>query len=403
MRGKGISPNEHTIPFVLKSCARVFALELGRGLHGEAYKLGLYGNVYVGNALISLYGSCKKIRDSRRVFDEMPLRTVVSWNAIMTACIENSWMHDGISYLLKMRDRRFELDETTMVVLLSACVEMGSLSVGRWAHSQVIGTGMVLNCKLGTALVDMYAKCGDLHSAGLVFNRMEVRNVWTWSAMILGLAQHGSAPEALHLFENMIASTKIRPNHVTFLGVLCACSHAGLVDDGYKYFQDMQDLHGIEPLNIHYGAMVDVLGRSGHLNEALDFILHMPIKPDPVLWRTLLSSCALHDKENKSGVKDEVRRRLLDIEPRRGGNLVMVANMYAEMGMWDEAEKVRKAMRNKGLKKMAGESTVEVNGSMSRFYSGDDCRLDCEDIYQLINDLCLHMKICGDSQLHSLL
>lgn len=390
-------PNEHTFPFALKSCSRISALGIGRGVHGEVYKFGLSGNVYVGNALISLYGSCKRIRDSCNMFDEMPMRTVVSWNAIMTACIENSKLTDGISYFSKMRECGFELDETTMVVLLSSCVEMGSLSLGRWAHFQVIGKGMVLNCQLGTALVDMYAKCGDLHSAGLVFDRMEVRNVWSWSAMILGLAQHGTAPDALRLFEIMITSTKIRPNYVTFLGVLCACSHAGRVDDGYKYFQDMQDIYGIEPMNVHYGAMVDILGRAGRLKEALNFILHMPIKPDPVLWRTLLSACTVHDKENKSAVKDEVRKRLLELEPRRGGNLVMVANMYAETGMWDEAEKVRKDMRNKGLKKMAGESTIEVNGSMNWFYSGDDRRLNCEDIYRLIDDLSFHMKIYEDS------
>ncbi|PKI70162.1 hypothetical protein CRG98_009450 [Punica granatum] len=296
-----------------------------------------------------------------------------------------------------MRDCGFEPDETTMVVLLSACVKMGSLGLGRWVHSQVIGKGMVLNCQLGTALVEMYAKCGDLHSAGLVFYLMEVRTVWTWSAMILSLAQHGAAPEALRLFAIMTETTKIRPNYVTFLGVLCACSHAGLVDEGYKYFHDMQELHGIEPMTIHYGAMVDILGRAGRLKEARDFILHMPIKPDPVLWRTLLSACSVHDKEGKSGVKDEVMRRLLELEPRRGGNLVIVANMYAETGMWDEAEKVRKDMRNKGLKKMAGESTIEVNGSMNRFYSGEDGRADCEDIYRMVDDLSFHMKIYNGS------
>ncbi|KAK4751342.1 hypothetical protein SAY87_004824 [Trapa incisa] len=404
MRGKGISPNEHTIPCVLKSSARISALQLGRGIHGEVHKSGLSGDVYIGNALVSLYGSCKKIRDSCKVFDEIPLRTVVSWNAIMTACIENLWVLDGFSYFLKMRGDGFEFDETTMVVLLSACVEMGSLNLGRWAHSQVIRNEMVLSCKLGTALVDMYTKCGDLRSAGLVFYRMDTRNVWTWSAMILGFAQHGSATEALLLFESMTRSTKTSPNYVTFLGVLCACSHAGLVDDAYKYFRDMKDVHGIEPLNVHYGAMVDVLGRAGCLREALDFILRMPVKPDPVLWRTLLSACTLHDKENKTGVRDEVGRRLLEVEPRRGGNLIMVANMYAESGMWDEAEKVRKDMRNKGLKKMAGESTIEVNGSLNTtFYSGDDVRLGCEDVYHLMEDLSWHMKVYDDSQFHTLL
>ena len=198
-----------------------------------------------------------------RVFDEISVRTIVSWNAVITACVENRGLDNGTGYFVKMRDAGFEPDETTMVVMLSACVGLGNLSLGRWVHSLVIVRGMVLNRQLGTALVDMYAKSGDVNYAWLVSDRMEEGNVWTWSAMILGLAQHGFANEALDLFRKMMKNSSISPNYVTFLGALCACSHAGLLNDGYKYFHDMEHVHRIKPLMIHYGAMVDILGRAG--------------------------------------------------------------------------------------------------------------------------------------------
>ncbi|XP_030469777.1 pentatricopeptide repeat-containing protein At2g36730-like [Syzygium oleosum] len=396
MRRGGISPNEHTFPFVLKSCAALAVLRQGRQVHGEVCKFGVESNVYVQNALISFYGSCKKISNACKVFDGMSMRTVVSWNAILTACIENSRLADGIRYFVEMRNCGFEPDETTMVVVLSACVELGNLSLGKWVHSQVIERGMVLNCQLGTALVDMYAKCGTVWCASFVFDRMGERNVWTWSAMILGLAQHGFANEALRLFSNMMESTSVRPNYVTFLGVLCACSHAGLVDEGYKYFREMQYVHGIKPMMVHYGAMADILGRAGRLGEAYSFITRMPIEADSVVWRTLLSASSIHDAEDKSGLGSEVQKRLLELEPRRGGNFIMVANMYAEAGMWEKAAKTRRDMKNKGVKKIAGESCVELGGSVYKFYSGNDSRDGYEDTFHMLDDLSLHMKMVNE-------
>lgn len=393
MRRRGIKPNKFTFPFLLKACAAIRALKEGRQVHADVVKCGLDSDVYVQNALISAYGSCKRVLYACRVFDEMAVRTLVSWNAVTTACVENLWLGDGIKYFVKMRACGFEPDETTMVVMLAACAELGNLSLGRWFHSLVIVTGMVLNCELGTSLVDMYAKSGDVGCARLVFDRMDKRNVWTWSAMILGLAQHGFAKEALDLFLTMRNKSFMRPNYVTFLGVLCACSHAGLVNDGYQYFHDMEHVHGIKPLMIHYGAMVDILGRAGHIKEAYAFIMNMPIEPDSIVWRTLLHACSLHDVDDNGRVGEQVRNKLLELEPRRGGNFVMVANMYSEVGMWEKAANVRRAMKVGGLKKMAGESSVNLGGSVHRFFSGYDYRADSEGIYQLLDVLNLHMKM----------
>ncbi|PON38701.1 Pentatricopeptide repeat [Trema orientale] len=392
MRVRGVRPNKLTYPFVFKACAAITALKEGRQAQVDTFKLGLDGDAYVNNTLVHFYGSCRKISDARKMFDGMPVRTVVSWNSIIAACVENLWFSDGIEYFVKMRNSGFEPDETTMVVLLSACAELGNLSLGRCVHSQTIGRGLVLNCQLGTSLVDMYAKSGALLYAKLLFDRLHERNVWTCSAMILGLAQHGLANEALDLFAKMMNSS-ISPNYVTFLGVLSACSHTGLVQDGYRYFHEMEHLHGIKPMLIHYGAMVDVLGRAGRLSEAYTFIKNMPIEPDPIVWRTLLSACSTHGVNDDEGVGDKVRKRLLELEPRRSGNLVMVANMYAEVGMWKEAADVRRVMRVGRMKKSAGESCIELGGLIRRFVSGYDSEADYKSIYQLLDVLNLHMKM----------
>ncbi|XP_077245964.1 pentatricopeptide repeat-containing protein At2g36730-like [Tasmannia lanceolata] len=398
MRNWGTKPNKLTFPFLLKACAQLVDFQGGRQIQVEIVKNGIDSDVYIQNTLIHFYGSCREISDARQVFERMSVRTVVSWNAMISACVENLRLDESVAVFTRMIGCGFEPDETTMVVLLSACTELGNLSLGRWVHCYVIEKGLVINIQLGTALVDMHAKCGAIDYARKVFERVPKRNVWTWSAMILGLAQHGLAKEALDLFLQM-RNCSIKPNYVTFLGVLSACSHAGLVDDGFHFFREMVHEHGIEPMMPHYGAMVDILGRRGCLEEAYKFITSMPIEPDAIVWRTLLSACGIHDVSDSCGVGEKVRERLLELEPKRSGNFVMVANMYAEAGLWEEAANVRRVMRDGGLKKMAGESCVEVGGLIHRFLCGDDSRIDCESIYCLLDGLNLHIKIvdCVDA------
>lgn len=392
MRREGIRPNNLTFPFLLKACASCFAIKEGKQVHVDVIKHGLDCDVYVNNNLVHFYGSCKKISDACQLFDQMCIRTVVSWNAVITSCVGSLRLGDAIGYFVKMMDFGFEPDQTTMVLMLEVCAEMGNLSLGKWIHSQVIERGLLLNYQLGTALVDMYAKSGAISYAKLVFDRMKEKNVWTWSAMILGLAQHGFAKKGLELFVEMMKSSSIQPNYVTFLGVLCACSHAGLVDDGFRYFHEMEYRYNIKPMMIHYGAMVDILGRAGRLKQAFDFIMSMPFQPDPIVWRTLLSACSIHDVNDINGVADNVRKKLLELEPRRSGNLVMVANMYADAGMWEKAANVRRLMRDGGLKKKGGESSVELAGSSHQFFSGYNSQDDDQGIYQLLDVLNLHMQ-----------
>ncbi|WZZ49138.1 hypothetical protein YC2023_049245 [Brassica napus] len=389
MKRRRIKPNKLTFPFLLNACASFLGLTAGRQIQVDVLKHGFASDVYVGNNLIHLYGSCKKTSDARKVFDEMPDRNVVSWNSIMTAFVENGKFNLANECFLEMIGARFCPDETTMVVLLSACV--GNLSLGKLVHSQVMVRELELNCRLGTALVDMYGKSGGLEYARLVFERMCDRNVWTWSAMIVGLAQNGFAEEALELFTKMKKESSVRPNYVTFLGVLCACSHVGLVEEGYRYFSEMERTHKIKPMMIHYGAMVDILGRAGRLNEAYGFIKKMPFEPDAVVWRTLLSACSVHHDEDGEGIGEKVKERLIELEPKRSGNLVIVANRFAEARMWDEAAEVRRVMKENKMKKIAGESCLELGGSVHRFFSGYDPRSEYVSMYGLLDLFKLHL------------
>ncbi|XP_062198443.1 pentatricopeptide repeat-containing protein At2g36730-like [Phragmites australis] len=394
LRRGGLRPDAHTLPHVLKALARLApgSLPLVASTHAEAVKSGLTSAVvYVPNALMAAYSACCHLARAMQMFDEMPHRTVVSWNTALTACADND-CHDRCAGLFaEMVEAGFKPDQTTFVVMLSAAVELGNLALGKWAHGQVVTRRLDMTLQLGTATVNMYAKCGAVSYASCLFERMTVRNVWTWSAMIVGYSQNGMAREALELFERM-KDASVVPNYVTFLGLLCACSHAGLVEQGCQFFHEMQHVYGIKPMMTHYSAMADVLGRNGRLHEAFDFVMDMPVKADPVVWRTLLSACQLHSSKDCIDIADKVQRRLLELEPKRSGNYVIVANIYSDVGSWDKAAKARRVMREGGMNKMAGESCVEVGGRIQRFISGDDSCPGFDRACRILHELNINMR-----------
>ncbi|WVZ78578.1 hypothetical protein U9M48_026269 [Paspalum notatum var. saurae] len=394
LRRGSLRPDAHTLPHVFKALARLApgSLPLVACTHADAVKSGLArGVVYVPNALMAAYSPCRQLGRAMQVFDEMSRRTVVSWNTVLNACADNDRHDLCLGMFAEMVEAGFEPDQTTFVVMLSTAAEMGNLALGKWAHGQVVARRLDMTLQLGTAAVDMYAKCGKVSYASHLFERMTVRNVWTWTAMIVGYSQNGMAWEALELFKKM-KEASVTPNYVTFLGLLCGCSHAGLVDEGRRFFHEMQHVYGIKPMMTHYSAMVDVLGRSGLLQEAYDFVVRMPIKADTVVWRTLLNACQLHSSKDCIDIVDKVQKRLLELEPRRSGNHVMVANIYSDIGMWDKAAMTRRVMREGGMKKMAGESCIEVGGRFQRFISGDDFCSAFDCAYRILHDLNTNMR-----------
>uniref|UniRef100_A0ACD5Y261 Uncharacterized protein n=1 Tax=Avena sativa TaxID=4498 RepID=A0ACD5Y261_AVESA len=396
LRRDGLRPDAHTLPHVLKALSRLAprSLPLVASTHAEAVKDGLdCAVVYVRNALMAAYSACGQPARAMQVFDEMPRRTVVSWNTALTTCVDNGHHDHCVGMFSAMLEAGFEPDQTTFVCMMSAATELGNLPLGKWAHGLVVARQLDMTLQLGTAAVNMYAKCGLVSYAWRLFERMPSRNVWTWSAMITGFAQNGLASEALKLFQRMKCAS-IAPNYVTFLGLLCACSHAGLVDEGRRFFREMQHVYGIEPMLRHYSAMVDVLGRNGRLQEAYDFVMDMPLEADPVVWRTLLGACQLHSSKDCIDIVSKVHERLLELEPRRSGNYVMVANIYSDIGLWDGAAKARRVMREGRMKKMAGESCIEVGGLVHRFISGDDSCPEYHGACSIVHELNLNMRKC---------
>ncbi|XP_077224522.1 pentatricopeptide repeat (PPR) superfamily protein [Tasmannia lanceolata] len=358
MLDKGEVADNFTFSFLLKICGQLKAVELGKQIHCSAVKYGLDSHVFVRNTLIHMYGLVKDITTARRVFEEIPKLDLVSWNTIIDGYVQCGLCEEALRLFLRMHRSGVEPDEATLVVVLSACSNMGALDFGRWVHSCIDGIGLDRVVSVSNSLIDMYAKCGVIDEARRVFDMMNERNTVSWNAMILGLAMHGYADEALELFSRMREWKMEVPNEVTFLGVLCACSHRGLVDEGRRYFDSMRMDYGIRPTIKHYGCMVDLLGRAGLLGEAYELIRELPIECNAIVWRTLLGACRVHGNIE---VGERVRRHLLELEPNHSGDYVLLSNMYASAGRWNDMLKEREAMRDRRVQKPEpGNSLVDA-------------------------------------------
>ncbi|OVA12198.1 Pentatricopeptide repeat [Macleaya cordata] len=419
MEKKGIPPDNFTFPFVLKACTKLSWIKMGNQIHGRIVKIGLESNTFVRNTLIHLNANCGDLkvarflfegsakRDvvaysaltagyarrgelgiARQLFDEMPTRDLVSWNVMITGYAKCGDMESArklfdevpqrdvvtwnamiAGYVLsESHEQAFEMfeemqsvgerpDEVTMLSLLSACTDSGALDIGERIHCSLIDMGRNLSVLIGNALVDMYAKCGSIEKAIEVFRGMKEKDVSTWNSIIGGLAVHGFANESIDLFTEM-QREKIRPNEITFVGVLVACSHGGMVEKGRKYFDLMRTQYGIEPNIRHYGCMVDLLGRAGLLEEAFEFVESMEIEPNPIIWRTLLGACSI---QGNVELGKRANERLLALRRDQSGDYVLLSNIYASEGQWEGAEKVRKLMDDRGVRKEPGCSLIEAD------------------------------------------
>ncbi|XP_027163418.1 pentatricopeptide repeat-containing protein At1g09190 [Coffea eugenioides] len=384
MKSRGIMPDEFTFAPLLKACTNLGDPELGEAVHKEALVLGFerFGSIRIG--IVELYSSCERMDDARKVFHEMSHsdvvvwnlmirgyckignvkmgfqlfrqmdeRSVVSWNTIISCLAQIGRDKDALELFHEMRDGGFEPDEATVVTMLPVCGRLREVEVGKWIHSFVESNGLFQDfVTVGNALVDFYCKCGDLNTAFLVFRKMARKNVVSWNAMISGVAFNGKGELGVELFDEM-TDEGVSPNDSTFVGVLACCVHAGLLQRGRDLFSLMFGKHSINPKLEHFGCMVDLLGRSGCLKEAFDLIETMPMKPNARLWGALLSSCRTHgDME----LAERAVKELINLEPWNSGNYVLLSNIYAEKGDWDEVEKLRVLMRENSVIKVPGQS-----------------------------------------------
>jgi pentatricopeptide repeat protein len=282
-------------------------------------------------------------------------------------------------------------DRATMVSVLQACSHFASLYQGNCIYSFIIQNGFEADVLVGTALLDMYSKGGNLQIARQLFDKMLKRDVISWSAMIAGYGMHGHGEDAIALFSQM-EQTGVKPDHVTFTHVLCACSHAGLLDKGWQYFKSMKQYYSITPKVDHYACMVDLLGRAGCLGEAEEFIRNMPIEPNAGVWGALLGACRIH---SNIGLGERVAEKLFELEPGDIGNYVLLSNIYAAAGKWNDVAKVRVMIKNKGLKKIPGRSLIEVNKKVHAFIVGDKSHPQFEEIYATLVALSNQMEEAG--------
>uniref|UniRef100_A0A9I9DX71 DYW domain-containing protein n=1 Tax=Cucumis melo TaxID=3656 RepID=A0A9I9DX71_CUCME len=392
LREFDICPDNYTCSFVLKACSRLLDIRNGKIVHGYVEKLGLQSNMFLQNMIVHLYASCGEIGVARKVFDKMPQRDVItSWTSMIGGYAQCGKSKEAIDLFLEMEDAGLLPNEVTVVAVLVACADMGNLVLGRRIHDFSNRSGYEKNIRVCNTLIDMYVKCGCLEDACRIFDNMEERTIVSWSAMIAGLAAHGQAGDALALFNKMI-NTGVKPNAVTFIGILHACSHMGMVEKGRKYFASMTRDYGIVPRIEHYGCMVDLFSRAGLLQEAHEFIMNMPIAPNGVVWGALLGGCKVH-KNIK--LAEEATRHLSKLDPLNDGYYVVLSNIYAEAGRWEDVARVRKLMRDRGVKKTPGWSSIMVEGVVHNFVAGDDTHPQTEEISQTWEKLLQRMKLKG--------
>lgn len=414
MEEEGIKPDAVTMIGVISSCAQLENLNLGRKFHQYIEQNQIKITLPLSNTLIDMYIKCgnmesaeslfnkmsKKtivswttmivgygkhsyIEAAKKLFDEMPEKDVVPWNAMIGVYIHSTHYKDALSTFHEMQRTKIKPDSVTMVYCLTACAQLGALDLGIWLHHYITKHNLSITVTLGTALVDMYAKCGNIQKALQVFDEMPSRNSLTWTAIIVGLANHGRAHDAVSHFWKMI-NVGLPPDDVTFLGVLSACCHGGLVKEGRKIFTQMESNFNISPKCKHYSCMVDLLGRAGLLKEAENLIKNMPIEPNDGVWGALFFACRIHGNVEMG---EWAAFKLLELDCNDGGIYVLLASMYLEAKMFEKAMVVRKLMRERGVDKNPGCSSIEVNGDVHEFIIRDKSH----PYYQEIIECLVHL------------
>lgn len=349
-------------------------------------------NIVCWTSLISAHCAHGLVDRAREIFDRMAERNDVSWSAMITGYVQNERPEEAIELFRELKGRgSVKLNDSLLVGILNACAGLGASEEGRWIHDYIDRRETRYGLELGTALLDFYSKCGFLESARKVFYKMASKDVTAWSAMVMGLALNGLGHSAIETFSEML-TCNVMPNAVTFVGVLTACNHGGLVDEGWAYFEDMSRVYGVSPTIEHYGCVIDLLSRAGRTAEAERLIQCMPMEPDGAIWGALLNGCLTH---GYTELGERVGRHVIELEPHHCGRYVGLANVYAAMGRWECVVKVRRAMRDRGVATTPGWSLIEINGVGHKFLAEDRVHPQQEEIYRMLGDLGMELVSSG--------
>ncbi|XP_050238524.1 pentatricopeptide repeat-containing protein At5g08510 [Mercurialis annua] len=422
MRFRNCTPNEHTFTFIFAACASFRSPLHAQILHTQFVKSGFKFDVFCLTALVDMYAKLgmfklahkvfdgKTVRDiptwnaliagysrsgdmegASKVFELMPERNVVSWTAMISGYSQNGQYAKALGMFLKMEKvRGLRPNQVTLASVLPACANLGALEVGERIEIYARENGLLRNLYVSNSLLEMYARCGKIDAARQVFDKIigKRRNLCSWNSMIMGLAIHGRSNDAFHLYNEMIREGTA-PDDVTIVGVLLACTHGGMVIKGRQIFESMENKFKIFPKLEHYGCMVDLLGRAGELREAYNLIKTMPMKPDSVIWGTLLGACSFYKNVEFAEIAAE---SLFKLEPWNPGNYVILSNIYASVGLWDGVANLRKLMKGGHITKAAGYSLIEGGGEIKKFIVEDSSHSRSDEIHTLLNEISAKIK-----------
>ncbi|WJX10036.1 hypothetical protein P8452_00805 [Trifolium repens] len=387
----GARPNEFTLSILVKCCGFLGSYVDGTQIHGCCWKYGFRSNVFVGSSLVDMYARCGCLREAQLVFDELESKNEVSWNALISGYARKGDGEEAFALFVKMQREDYRATDFTYSALLCSSSSTGSLEQGKWLHAHMMKSGRKLVGYVGNTLLHMYAKSGNIWDAKKVFDRLVKVDVVSCNSMLIGYAQHGFGKEAVDLFEEMILWDEIKPNDITFLSVLTACSHAGLLDEG-KYYFELMKKYGLEPKVSHYTTVVDLLGRAGLLDQAKSFIEKIPIEPTATIWGALLGASKMH-KNTEMGAY--AAQKVLELDPFYSGTHTLLSNIYASAGKWKDVAKVKKMMKDSGLKKEPACSWVEIENSVHVFVANDFSHPQKDKVYEMWENLNQKIKEIG--------
>ncbi|XP_020276017.1 pentatricopeptide repeat-containing protein At5g06540-like [Asparagus officinalis] len=422
MLSQPLQPNGFTFPCLLNRITNSGDAEFGQMVHAHVVKFGFWGDGYVMNGLVHMYLSFGEVGDALRVFDGMGERSVVSWttvisglarlglvgearqvfdrmgdrcsvswNAMIAAYVKAERYKDAFDLFDQMREEGIKIDKFVAASMLSACTGLGAHDQGQWIHKHIEKYRIEVDPKLATTIIDMYCKCGCLEKAQNVFKSLQNKGLSSWNCMIGGLAIHGRGEEAIELFKEMERSM-VPPDDITLLNVLTACAHSGLVDEGQYYFDYIVRTYNIAPKMEHFGCLVDILGRAGLFEEAKKVLNKMPMDPDARVLGALFGACKIH------GIIDlgeQIGNRVIELDSTNSGRYILLANLYASVGRWDDVAKIRVLMNELGVKKEPGWSVIEFDGAINEFIAGGMSHPEAKEIYAKVDEMLDAIRLEG--------
>nr|XP_034575061.1 pentatricopeptide repeat-containing protein At4g13650 isoform X4 [Setaria viridis] len=383
MQDCGIWPDNIGLASAASACAGLKGMRQGLQIHARVYVSGYSADISIWNTLVNLYARCGRSEEAFSLFRAIEHKDEITWNGLVSGFGQSGLYEQALKVFKQMGQSGAKYNVFTFVSSISASANLADIKQGKQVHCRAIKTGHTSETEVSNALISLYGKCGSIEDAKMEFSNMSERNEVSWNTIITSCSQHGRGLEALDLFDQM-KQEGLKPNDVTFIGVLAACSHVGLVEEGLSHFKSMSNEYGVTPIPDHYACVMDILGRAGQLDRARKFVEEMPIAADAMVWRTLLSACKVHKNIE---IGELAAKHLLELEPHDSASYVLLSNAYAVTGKWSNRDQVRKMMKDRGVKKEPGRSWIEVKSAVHAFYAGDRLHPLADQIYSFLADL----------------